>query len=198
MLIAKTSCKIQHRYKNVPADHYNINSVKMVAKFESVILVLCFTITLIKLGSCKSLTEHEFQIGNRIVGGNTAPPGAFPFQVSLRYTNNTHFCGGALISERWVLSAASCVYNKLPNQLLIVLGADSIWDGTIYACENITTHERFDSITLANDIAVLKTSRVVLNSTYVEPTFYYRNLISCNSGDITTSGWGDTGDSEVL
>lgn len=161
----------------------------MFVKLDSVILVFCLSI--IKFGDCKSLNHHEFDINNRIAGGNTAPLGAFPFQVSLRHTTNSHFCGGSLISERWVLSAASCVYNKLPNQILIVVGADSIWDGSIYGCEIITRHERFDSVTLANDIAVLKTSRDVLNSTYVEPTFYYRYTTACNLAQVT-SGWGDT------
>lgn len=162
----------------------------MFVKFDSTVyLVLC--VAIIKFGECKSLHYQELEINNRIVGGNTAPPGAFPFQVSLRLTTNTHFCGGSLISDRWVLSAASCVYEKLPNQILIVVGADSIWDGTIYGCENITRHERFDSVTLANDIAVLKTSREVLNSTYVAPAFYYRNILGCNQA-VATSGWGDT------
>lgn len=161
----------------------------MFSKDKTVFLVV-FCLSVIHFGDCKSL-NHDKDVHNRIVGGNTAPLGAFPFQVSLRTTANSHFCGGSLISERWVLSAASCVYDKLPNQILIVVGADSIWDGSIYGCENITRHERFDSNTLANDIAVLKTSRDVLNSTFVEPTFYYRYTTSCSVPEVA-SGWGDT------
>lgn len=157
----------------------------MFAKLEIVFAVLC--LVAIEFGDCNKLGE----VNTRIAGGNPAQPGSFPFQVSLRHTNNTHFCGGTLISERWVLTAASCVYNKLPNQLLIIVGADSIWDGSIYGCENITRHEQFDSITLANDLAVLKASRDVLNSTYVAPTFYYRYATGCSLAAIT-SGWGDT------
>lgn len=163
----------------------------MFLKLESVVLFFGLTAILINFGDCKSLHHKELQVNNRIVGGNPAAPGSIPFQVSLRNTTNTHFCGGALISQRWVISAASCVYNKLPSEILIVVGADTIWDGTIYGCENITRHESFDSITLANDIAVLKTSRDVQNSTYVAPTFYYRYTTSCNLAEVT-SGWGDT------
>lgn len=162
----------------------------MFVKLESVVLIFCLTIIRHKYGDCMSLNQNGFEINNRLAGGNDAAPGSFPFQVSLRHTTNSHFCGGALISERWVLSAASCVYNKLPNQVLIVVGADSIWDGTIYGCENITRHERFDSNTLVNDIAVLKTSRDVLNSTLVAPSFYYRYTTVCNLAQVT-SGWGD-------
>ncbi|KAJ6640581.1 Chymotrypsin-2 [Pseudolycoriella hygida] len=161
-----------------------------VEQLNKSINVIVIYLSLLAFGDCKVL-GHQGELESRITGGNTAPQGAFPFQVSLRSTSNTHFCGGALISDRWVLTAASCVYNKQPSQLLIVIGADSIWDGTIYGCENITKHERFDSNELINDIAVVKTSREVLNSTFVAPTFYYRYTTSC-SVVMATSGWGDT------
>jgi secreted trypsin-like serine protease len=42
----------------------------------------------------------------RIVGGRNAGLGEVPYQVSLRAFGSTfHFCGGALISNRWVVTA---------------------------------------------------------------------------------------------
>lgn len=53
------------------------------------------------------------ETSNRIVGGNSASFGAYPYQVSLRntssYGHSGHFCGGSLISERWILTSAHCV-----------------------------------------------------------------------------------------
>lgn len=162
----------------------------MYVRVESVILVFCVSIVT-NFGNCVPL-QNQYKGNTRIGGGNTAPPGAFPFQISLRDNGNVHFCGGALISERWVLTAASCVYGKAANQILIVAGADSIRDGTIYTCENITRHEQFNVNTRAYDIAVVKTSKDVLNSTFVAPTFYYKSTTTCNTNYFTTSGWGDT------
>ena len=44
----------------------------------------------------------------RIYGGVPAVPGQFPWQVAL-IIDNMYFCGGSLISKKWVLTAAQCV-----------------------------------------------------------------------------------------
>lgn len=45
---------------------------------------------------------------NRIVGGNEAVPGQFPYQISLR-KDDAHICGGSIITADWILTAAHCV-----------------------------------------------------------------------------------------
>uniref|UniRef100_A0A672SCR5 Peptidase S1 domain-containing protein n=1 Tax=Sinocyclocheilus grahami TaxID=75366 RepID=A0A672SCR5_SINGR len=51
-------------------------------------------------------------LNNRIVGGENATTGAWPWQVSIHLTFQDidfgHFCGGTLINKDWVLSAAHC------------------------------------------------------------------------------------------
>jgi len=42
---------------------------------------------------------------NRITGGSPAARGQFPWQVAIIIAN-AYFCGGSLISSRWVLTAA--------------------------------------------------------------------------------------------
>lgn len=49
----------------------------------------------------------------RIVGGNSASEGQFPHQVLLRIGNNG-MCGGSIISENYVVTAAHCVTSGSP------------------------------------------------------------------------------------
>ncbi|XP_012868145.1 PREDICTED: chymotrypsinogen B2-like [Dipodomys ordii] len=46
---------------------------------------------------------------SRVVGGEDAVPGSWPWMVYIQYKDGIYFCGGALISEEWVVTAAHCM-----------------------------------------------------------------------------------------
>ena len=75
-------------------------------RFETVILCISFV----------ALTNGHHV---RILGGEKAPPDAYPWAVAIFYTNSTHLpffiCGGSRISDRWVLTAAPQRINDEQN-----------------------------------------------------------------------------------
>jgi len=44
-----------------------------------------------------------------IIGGNDAKDGQVPYIVSLQRLGVGHFCAGAIIDAKWILTAAHCV-----------------------------------------------------------------------------------------
>lgn len=63
------------------------------------------------LALCTSSTDcGKAPLNNRIVGGEDAVPGFWPWQVSLHFDLvGQHICGGTLINNQWVLTAAHCI-----------------------------------------------------------------------------------------
>lgn len=84
----------------------------------------------------------------RIVGGRNAGVGEIPFQISIRpWGTQFHFCGGGLISNRWVLTAASCVHGRAGNSLNLVAGIVSLAaSGTSRRSREINIHPNFHPI----------------------------------------------------
>lgn len=70
----------------------------LLAKMKTALLVLSF----IGIASCNV-------VNGRIVGGREAHEGQFPHQISLRF-KGSHNCGGSIISSKYILTAAHCVY----------------------------------------------------------------------------------------
>ena len=67
----------------------------------------------------RSLTDvcPQFDVDSRIVGGEEAPIGAYPWLALLGFslrnsgTNIQWKCGGAIIGDKYILTAAHCVTN---------------------------------------------------------------------------------------
>ncbi|XP_020299083.1 chymotrypsin-1-like, partial [Pseudomyrmex gracilis] len=141
------------------------------------------------------IKKHGFP-NSHIVGGEDAPVGAYPHQVSLR-RYGSHSCGGSIISARTVLTAAHCIvsYANDPNalkSLTIHAGTNLLSEeGTVYTATAAVPHEDFDATRLINDIGVLKLSRSVEFTTTIQPIQLATNDISAGSPCVL-SGWGRT------
>uniref|UniRef100_A0A8D2J496 Chymotrypsin like n=1 Tax=Varanus komodoensis TaxID=61221 RepID=A0A8D2J496_VARKO len=120
----------------------------------------------------------------RIVNGENATPGLWPWQVSLQTSSNHHFCGGSLINANWVITAAHC--NVSPEYHFAILGEFDRSSGAEpvqrRSIAKAITHPYWDSRTMNNDITLLKLSSPVQLNSHTLPSG-----LKC-----ITTGWGQT------
>lgn len=72
--------------------------------FAKVLIFICLVAEVIPQENDSAVVRPS----PRIVNGAFAARGQFPYQVSVR-VNGEHSCGGALISQNYVVTAAHCV-----------------------------------------------------------------------------------------
>lgn len=164
-------------------------------KFVALLAVFAISIGSSVCLSWDSLEENSIE--GRIIGGRTAKPGQFPHQVLVRFldedeTFNT-VCGGSIISDRWIVSAARCteVYYSRPTEWEVVLGAHrSSDDGQKYNLSRIVIHPEFVYANYAiNDISLLQTVRTIQFNELVQPIPIRKQFLDGGAKSIVT-GWG--------
>ncbi|XP_065346732.1 proclotting enzyme-like [Cloeon dipterum] len=101
---------------------------------------------------------------SRIVGGEKAKPGEFPWLVSIKRRGG-HFCGGTLINKRWVLTAAHCLCSgtvKLPlNYIRVAVGEHDLTQPETpqsieYSVDTSELHPEFQCQRYVHDVALLR------------------------------------------
>ncbi|XP_059484817.1 brachyurin-like [Neocloeon triangulifer] len=117
---------------------------------------------------------QSVSIGSRVVGGQEATPGAYPWQIYAEGFANgqvVYGCGGTLISDRHVLTAAQCFEGA--QIVRVYLGAHNVSatnepNRVIMETTDFTIHPEFSTNYYDNDIAVITLPRQVTINTYID------------------------------
>ncbi|XP_047427050.1 transmembrane protease serine 9 [Mugil cephalus] len=165
--------------------------------FHKVTRVFAVLILLIQESVSQLSVCGQPALNTRIVGGQEAPEGSWPWQADLHNAFG-HFCGGSLINNQWVLSAAHCFSSTSTSNLVVYLGRQS-QEGSnpnevSQTVTQIINHPSYNSITNDNDITLLQLSSPVTFTNYISPVCLAATDSTFFAGvNSWVTGWGDIG-----
>ncbi|XP_031170491.1 trypsin I-P1-like [Sander lucioperca] len=159
-------------------------------------LLVCAVVLLVLTTGSKAQSDvcGIAPLNTRIVGGVNAPPGSWPWQVSL-HNSNGHFCGGSLINSQWVLCAAHCFSSTSTSGLTVYLGRDNQQllnlNEVSRSLSQVIVHPGYDPNTHNNDIALLRLSSPVAFTDYISPVCLAAAGSTVPAGTTCwVTGWG--------
>uniref|UniRef100_A0A673URK5 Chymotrypsin like n=1 Tax=Suricata suricatta TaxID=37032 RepID=A0A673URK5_SURSU len=160
-------------------------------------LLLSLTLSLGLLGSSWGCgipaIKPVLSFSQRIVNGENAVPGSWPWQVSLQESSGFHFCGGSLISQSWVVTAAHC--KVTPGRHFVVLGeydrSSNAEPLQVLSISKAITHPSWNPTTLNNDLTLLKLASPAQYTKRITPVCLASPDEALPAGlTCATTGWG--------
>ena len=159
------------------------------------------------LPNCPKEEDCDCGVANRasrIIGGIETEVHEYPWQVGLVFTfipvfNETPVCGGSIISNQHILTAAHCTdilgYPLNTTQIQVSVGehdtSDSAFD--LKTISKITRHPGYSPLNAVNDIAILTLSSPLTFSKSMAPICLPEGTSNTFAGDTATViGWGRT------
>merc|ERR1719192_3050859 len=136
--------------------------------------------------------------GKRIVGGHEAEEHQWPWQVAL-FIDDAWFCGGSIINDKWVLTAAHCAGDAMYFD--IMAGAHNVRASSEPHRVEITsfngfTHPQWNPSDLSNDLALIEMPSAIEFNDYIKPSCLPEAGDTAAEGDlVTVTGWGKPSDS---
>jgi secreted trypsin-like serine protease len=162
---------------------------------------------LIALSSRNCGISRVQETGKKIVGGDDALAGEFPWQVSMRIERGNkfgHACGGTIIHPNWVLTAAHCFNIETPGARWIVKAGyvNEEQNETTVQTRNVIRailHPNYQKPDSSNDIALLELEDAFTLNNYVNVICLPKLTDNFEGKRCAVSGYGYTSsDYEVV
>lgn len=173
-----------------PSSNFINNFNTVICRSQLAVAVSC------QAAECGIRTVSSESVGPYIINGQRAARGAWPWQVVV-YTGIYSFgrfewlylCGGILINDRWILTAAHCIRVEEDSELYLELGYTGttrseniqILMGTTSLnstrnkdlrtarADGVYPHESYIASTISNDVGLIRLSQPVSFSDTVRP-----------------------------
>jgi secreted trypsin-like serine protease len=107
-----------------------------------------------------------------VIGGSEASPGEWPWQAQINRLGS-HWCGGSLLADRWIVTAAHCVEGQSARSFQVNLGVHkrSRPNANVQSrsVSSIRIHPSYNASTGDNDVALMELSSAVTFTSFVQP-----------------------------
>ncbi|XP_034097284.1 trypsin-7 [Drosophila albomicans] len=149
---------------------------------------------LLAAAACQAMQPplRQPRLDGRIVGGVETTIEEYPYQISLQ--RSYHMCGGSLIGERVVLTAAHCVDSSTTFSAKVRIGSTrKETGGVLVPIKRVHRHPKYNSQIIDYDFAVLELEQY--NATSITQAFVQLPEQNDDIDDgtlVTISGWGNT------
>ncbi|XP_055308885.1 ankyrin-1-like [Sitodiplosis mosellana] len=144
---------------------------------------------------------------DRVLGGEAAGPAEFPWMAALGYRSAnekvTFDCGGTVISEFFIMTAAHCARQSRPP-IVVRLGKLTLTDDddpklANFQVQEIIRHSNYSFLTKRNDIALIRVGKRINFTTEIVPACLQTDLRDEGVDvELLATGWGTTDSDRIV
>uniref|UniRef100_T1DPE8 Putative serine-type enodpeptidase aedes aegypti serine-type enodpeptidase n=1 Tax=Anopheles aquasalis TaxID=42839 RepID=T1DPE8_ANOAQ len=166
---------------------------------KSVLAVLCL-VAVVAAAPRSVQTKYGFPSG-RVVGGIDALPGEFPAIVSIQrviLVASLHVCGGSVLNNFWILTAAHCITENPPTATFDIWAGAHDFSATepsrqIIRVTRSLPHPDYLGGVNPSDVGLMRLTSPLTFTDRVQPTVLPPATLLNPTGPATLAGWGSTG-----